>query len=213
MNYMKLIMSMILVSLLVGCTTTETSVENDVEDIEETSREDGVSGDIGKVGEVEEKVEVQVKVEGMDNAAKAKEIISVSDKARFYPTTKKLDIGDKYQYILAITNPSNEPFVGKTSINFKDALSKGIANKLDAEKITMNTWLDKTDFGDVVVKPNSILYLPVIVTVKDKIAKSLDTKPGSYDFQVIVIDNSTVYKTQASDWDVYHKDEFTIVVS
>lgn len=212
MNYMKLILGMIIVSLLVGCATTET-VENkdDVKEIEEVSRDAEVSGGIGNVAKTEEKSEV--KVEGLDNEAKAKDIIRVSDKVRVYPTAKKLDVGNKYQYIIAITNPFNEPFVGKTSITFQEALSKGIANKLDAEEVTMNSWLSKTDFGEITVEPNGIVYLPLIVTVKDKMSKSLDTEPGSYKFEVHVIDNSTVYQTDESDWEVYHDYDFTILVS
>lgn len=214
MNYLKLIVGMIIISLLVGCSTTEvseTEPEN-IEEITEVSRDEGVGGGIGEVKEEKEEI-LEVKIEGLDNEAKAKDIFSVADKARFYPTSKKLEVGDKYQYILGITNPNSEPFVGITTINFKEGSSKGLSNKLDADENTMNSWLEKTDYGYVMVEPNSITYLPVIVTVKDKISKTLDTTSGSYSFEVIVIDNSTAYKTHESDWEVYHKDTFTIVVS
>lgn len=199
-----------IVSFLVGCTTSEAPEfeEENIEEITEVSRDNEVVGGIGKVDEKEE-----VKVEGLDNEAKAKDVVSLSDKVRIYPTTKILEVGEKYQYIIAITNSTNEPIVGNPSINFKEALSKGIANKLDAEETTMNSWLNKLDYGSVEVGPNSIVYLPVVVTIEDKMSKTLDTVPGSYSFEVTVIDNSTVYKTDASDWEVYHEDHFTIVVS
>ena len=56
--------------------------------------------------------------------------------------------------------------VGKTSITFKEALSKGIANKLDAEESVMNTWLEKTDFGEIRMAPGKVTYVPVIIEVK-----------------------------------------------
>lgn len=213
-----LLIGIFMISLLVGCTVhlDEGKVHDDNTNvqIEEKSRDEGVEGNFANLTKEEKKEVVKkVLIKGLDNEDKFKKILSLSDKVRVYPRSKKLKIGDKYKFVLAVTSPDDTGFDGLTFVEFKDALSNGLANKINADDKTMNGWLSETEYGVIKVDPGKkVTFVPVIIDVKDEIAPGVKTQPGTYTFQAFVYDNKSTTRINRDQYELYKKYSFTVMV-
>lgn len=211
MNLIKIIISMILVSLLVGCVQKTINTNEVVDkDIEEVTKDEKIEGSI------DVKIDEDVRDDNAlqdNNLEELKKIIKLSDNLRIFPKSKKLEVGDKYQYMLGITNPINKELVVYTIVEFKEAKSTGLSNTIIVDDKVMEGWIDNLVLGDTVIGENEIEYIPVNIEVKDMIAEDKKTVSGNYVFSVVTYDNSTRDRTHESEYLELYRVDLSIIVS
>ena len=211
MKLLKIMLIVFAISLLVGCANVKQEKETfeDVKGVDEVQKDEKIEGGI------ETKADENIRDDNAlkdNNLEELKKLIKLSDNSRIFPKSKKLKVGDSYQYMFALTNPSNSKSTWYSEIEFMNAKSTGLSNNILADKKVMLNWIKKPIVGETTVKSGDVKYIPINIEVKDLIGNDMKTQSGSYTFRVVTYDNETVSWDRA-DWKEFHSVKFTIFVS
>lgn len=196
---MKLIIVLTIIALfvLVGCSKEPAVVTDVVEDSVPNVQDSVADSVLDSVSEEE--------VMGVDNIEKIGGAMAISEKARVFPSSKKLDKGDEYQFALGFGNPLNKPKNLQVHIAFKGAVGS-LSNELIVNESEVQKWVPNL-IDDVIVHPGIVTAIPLNVVIPEN-----DVKRGSYKFTVKAYETDSISRG-INGWDLYGEYEFSVFVS
>lgn len=198
-----IILTIIMVLLLVGCSKQQVSDDEAIDSIPgfpETV--DGMvlpadNGDLASIGD---------DVEGRENIEKLNDIMSLSEKTRVFPSNKKVNKGNSYQFAVGFGNHLNKPRGLQIHTTFKNAMS-GMSNELVVDVAEIQKWVANDIIYDVEVGAGDVEVLLLNIAVPEE-----DVQKGSYTFTVRAYTAESVQRDRAG-WDEYGKFDFVVIVS
>ncbi len=221
MKFNKIFLGLVLL-LLIGCSNESTVVENKDNmpsagtnlNSEVKSDSDLNQGTIaGGISKSTDDKELKNEFDSSDALTGLKEIIKLSDQTRVFPKSKKLTVGDEFSFATGFTNHLHENITLIAEVVFKDAKSTGLSNNIIVDEETVLSWIQKPDLGIYTIPENDYLFFPIDVVVGEEIKEGVKTQNGAYTFEIITYDNSTAYRSQKTDYEIFHKYKFTVIVN
>ena len=118
-----------------------------------------------------------------------------------------LEPGESHVFALGITNTFQDTERFQVELSFKEARDKSNNLITQAQASTMMGWVSENEFETYELEKYEQAFLPVGVTVGEEIAPGVETIPGIYYFDAVVL-----YDDNNGPFDKYSELEFSVRV-